>query len=64
MKNNLIKIIDPKKAELLSSLGFNYVEEKCGDKCLYTFFSSEELMSYIVKNFDKRDFLLSNKMTF
>lgn len=65
MGNNLIKVLNPKKAEELSALGFKYSTEKCGDNnVLYAFFNSKELMSYINKNFDKKDFVLSNRLNF
>ncbi|MBQ0036417.1 MAG: hypothetical protein KBT35_05825 [Firmicutes bacterium] len=64
MEKNLIKVLNPNKAEELAKLGFKYNEERCGDVILYTFFNSEELMKYIHKNFGNNDFLLTNKMNF
>lgn len=64
MNNTIIKVINPKKASQLTSLGFRCVEEKCGDKILYTFFNSKELIEYLNSNFEKTDYLLTNKLTF
>lgn len=61
---NLIKVLDQDKANQLIALGFKYTTETMNGSTIYSFFVSEELLSYINKNFDKRDFLLSNKMTF
>ena len=62
---NLIKVLNQDKAQELINLGFKYITETVnGTQTIYSFFVSEELLSYVNKNFDKRDFFLSNKMTF
>lgn len=62
---NLIKVLNPEKAEELSALGFKYTTEKCGDgKTLYAFFNDEKLMMYINRNFSKKDFIMSNRLNF
>ena len=53
------------KVKEVRNLGFKYITETVnGNQTIYSFFVSEELLSYVNKNFDKRDFFLSNKMTF
>ena len=62
---NLIKVLNQDKANQLIIKGFKYITETVnGNQTIYSFFVSEELLSYVNKNFDKRDFFLSNKMTF
>lgn len=65
MKNlKLIKIIDQDKSQELINLGFKYVTERMNNQLVHSFFMSEELFDYVNKNFNKKDFLLSNKLTF
>lgn len=65
MEKNLIKVLNQDKANLLIAKGFKYITETVnGNQTVYSFFVSEELLSYANKNFDKRDFFLSNKVTF
>ena len=62
---NFIKVLNQDKANQLIIKGFKYITETVsGNQTIYSFFVSEELLSYVNKNFDKRDFFLSNKMTF
>ena len=62
---NLIKVLNQDKANQLIIKGFKYITETVNEnQTIYSFFVSEELLSYVNKNFDKRDFFLSNKMTF
>ena len=62
---NFIKGLNQDKANQLIIKGFKYITETVnGNQTIYSFFVSEELLSYVNKNFDKRDFFLSNKMTF
>ena len=61
---NFIKVLNQDKANQLIIKGFKYTTETMNGKTIHSFFVSEELLSYVNKNFDKRDFFLSNKMTF
>lgn len=62
--SNLIKIVNPIKAEELRLMGFSYMLEKEGEKTLYVFTSTEELISYINKNFEKKDYLYEKRLKF
>ena len=64
MKENLIKVLNQDKAQMLINLGFKYIKETMNQQTVHSFFVSEELLKYVNQNFDKRDFLLTNKMTF
>ena len=64
MDKNLIKVLNQEKAQELINLGFNHVKESVDENIVYCFFMSEELRKYINSNFSKKDFLLSNKLTF
>lgn len=61
---NLIKVLDQDKAQELINLGFKYTIETMNGKKIHSFFMSEEIRKHINKNFSKKDFLLSNKLTF
>lgn len=61
---NLIKVLDHEKANLLIAKGFKYTIETINNNIVYSFFVSEELLNFVNKNFDIKDFFLSNKMTF
>lgn len=61
---NLIKVLDHEKANSLIAMGFKYTIETMNNNTVYSFFVSEELLSFVNKNFDVKDFFLSNKMTF
>lgn len=60
----MVKVLEPLKAQELIKLGYKYTKEVMNGQEIHTFFLSEELMSYIHSNFSKKDFLLSNKLTF
>lgn len=64
MEKNFIKVLNPDRAKELTNLGFKYTLETVNEKPIHSFFASEEIMQYIHKHFDHKDFLLSNKMTF
>ena len=64
MQNNLIKVLDQDKAQELINLGFKYTTEIMNGKTVHNFFMSEELKLYLDSNFSKKDFLLSNKLSF
>lgn len=64
MKENLIKVLNQDKAQMLINLGFKYIKETMNQQTVHSFFVSEELLKYVNQNFDKHDFLLTNKMTF
>ena len=64
MQNNLIKVLNQDKAQELINLGFKYTTEIMNGKTVHNFFMSEELKLYLDSNFSKKDFLLSNKLTF
>ncbi|POO87880.1 hypothetical protein [Clostridium sp. 3-3] len=64
MRENLIKVFNQAKADELSKLGFKYVSEIVNGKTVYSFFVSEEIMNYVNSKFNKKDFFLSNKLTF
>lgn len=59
-----IKIINTDKAQELISLGYQYVIETMNQRPIHCFLYSEELMNYVDQNFEKHDFLLSNKLSF
>ena len=61
---NFIKVFNQDKAQELVNLGFKYITETMNGQKVHCFFLSEELMEHINKNFSKKDFLLSNKLTF
>ena len=64
MQNNLIKVLDQDKAQELINLGFKYTTEIMNGKTVHSFFMSEELKLYLDSHFSKKDFLLSNKLSF
>ena len=64
MNKNLIKVLNQDKANELINLGFKYTTETMNGSTIHSFFMSEELREHINKNFSKKDFLLSNKLTF
>ena len=64
MKENLIKVLNQDKAQMLIDLGFKYIKETMNQQTVHSFFVSEELLKYVNQNLDKHDFLLTNKMTF
>lgn len=64
MDKKILKIFDQEKATILISLGFKYITETMNGKKVHGFFVSEDLMKYIIENFNKTDYLLTNKMTF
>lgn len=64
MKENLIKVLNQDKAQMLINLGFKYIKETMNQQTVHSFFVSEELLKYVNQNLDKHDFLLTNKMTF
>lgn len=61
---NLIKVLNRDKSQELIDLGFKYIEETVNHEKICSFFISEELLTYLNENFDKRDFFLSNKINF
>ena len=64
MKENLIKVLNQDKAQMLINLGFKYIKETMNQQTVHSCFVSEELLKYVNQNLDKHDFLLTNKMTF
>lgn len=60
----VIKILNPDNAKKLINVGFLYILEAMNGKTIYSFFVTEELMDFVNKNFTKKDYLLSNKITF
>lgn len=64
MDKKLIKVFSQEKASTLASLGFKYITETMNGQKVHSFFVSEDLMKYIIENFNKNDYLLTNKMTF
>lgn len=64
MEQNFIKVLDQDKANELINLGFKYIVETMNRQKIHSFFMSEELKDYIDSHFSKKDFLLSNKLTF
>lgn len=64
MDKNLIKVFNSNQAEELRELGYEYMLENIGDVKAYVFCVSEELLSYLHNNFEKKDFLLENTLRF
>jgi hypothetical protein len=61
---SMIKVLNQEKANQLAILGFKYVLETVNGESVCSFFMSEKIMDYINSNFDKKDFFLTNKITF
>ena len=59
-KQYLIKVIDPKTAEKLKSLGFSYIKEAN----FFSFHSTPELLSFLQKTFSKTEYVIENKLRF
>lgn len=64
MAKNLIKVFDPKKAEELQKIGFEYMLDSIGDTQVYAFCVTEEILRYLKSNFNQNDFLLDNALRF
>lgn len=62
--NKFIKVINKDRAQELILLGYQYVIETMNRQSIHCFLYSEELLNYVSQNFDKHDFLLSNKLSF
>ena len=54
---NTVIIIDKKKAEQLSALGFRYKAVKVGERFCYEFFGTHELLTELNKNYEKTDYV-------
>lgn len=61
---NLIKVVNPIKAEELHLMGFSYMLEKNGEMTLYVFIPTKELVSYIGKNFERKDYVYEERLKF
>jgi len=61
---NLIKILDPEKAEELIAIGFKYTLESINNNTVYAFFVCPELINYLNSNFTANDFFLENVLRF
>lgn len=64
MDKKLIKVFDQEKAQELINLGYKYISETMNRQTVYSFFTSEDLIVYINKNFNKGDYFYSDKITF
>ena len=64
MDKKLIKLLDPKKAEQLQQLGFDYILDSINGQPVYAFCISEELLHHLQSNFDANDFFLDNTLRF
>ena len=61
---NLIKILNPDKADELTKLGFKYTKEKIKDKTCYVFVETKDLMKQLNTSFSKNDFFIDKTMNF
>ena len=61
---NLVKILNPDKAEELAELGFKYTKEKIEDKTCYVFVETKDLMKQLNTSFSKNDFSIDKTMNF
>lgn len=61
---NLIKILDPVKAEQLALAGFNYIKEFLGNKEIYSFVQTDDLMKQVNSTFSKNEYFIDNTMNF
>ena len=59
-----IKVLNPDDAQKLIDLGFRYIPETMNGEPVYSFFFSEELMTFANQNLAAHSFLLSSKITF
>lgn len=64
MNQNLIKVINPDKANYLVELGFSYIKEKINNQDVYVFTNNNEVLKHLQSNFDKCDFLVENTLRF
>jgi len=64
MKQKLIKVINPNKANDLVALGFSYIKEKINNQDVYVFTESSEILKHLQSNFDKCDFMVENTLRF
>lgn len=62
--NNLIKVFNPEKATMLANLGFEYIHDSINNEQVYAFFASEELMNFLLNNFDAEDYVINNMLHF
>lgn len=62
--NNLILVINPETAEKLKSQGFNYITQQINKTTYYAFANDPSLTSLLNKNFSKKDYVATNKLTF
>ena len=59
-----ILILDKTKADTLLSLGFKYTTRKIGNKEVFVFIQTNELMKELNSKFEKGSFLLSKNVCF
>jgi len=60
----LIKVLNPNIANTLADLGFKYTTETQGEKPLYVFIKSDDLMDKLQSSFSKKDFFIDKTMNF
>lgn len=62
----LVKVLNPEMATKLSKLGFSFSKEKLGDKDLFVFVQSDELLKELNANFssNKGDYFVDKLMLF
>ena len=61
---NLIKVVNPIKAEELRQMGFSYMLENSGEKIFYVFTPTDELLSHVKNTFSKEDYLCEKRLRF
>ncbi len=61
---NLIKVLNPDRANELMQSGFKYTTENFNGKTIYVFIMSDDLMSFVHKSFAKDDFFIDRTMNF
>lgn len=59
-----IIVSDEKKSEILKEKNFKYVITKIGDKSVYAFKKTDELVKYLCKNYSEKDYITTRKINF
>lgn len=61
---NFVNVINKIKADELHKLGFKSIEQLIGDKTIYAFSQTPELMNYLNSNFSNQEFFIDKTMRF
>ena len=60
----IVHIIDADKAQLLKNMGYQCQEKYIGDKKVYEFFGTDDLLKELSSKFEQGSFLLQKNMCF